>query len=185
MSDDLEDLLEIKSANEEIKAEKTEDNLKKSEQQQEALLKDVILEKIPQAEILQEEISQPSLQSDSVQPEPQQFFLEASSEDAEITYSPSRVSNYSTLKTIAKTLKFFAWVTVLGGIGAAGWSINFFDGRGGHPDSEFYLLLISGVCAIFFAIQLSLTAERINVTLDIEANTRQSAKTLERILKSL
>lgn len=104
-------------------------------------------------------------------------------EDSEITYSPSRISNYATLKTIAQILKGFAWITGIGGGMLIVASFGYSDGMNG-PEAQFYLFLALGVAAFFIAIQSSLFSESINVILDIEANSRQTAKTLERILKS-
>lgn len=105
-------------------------------------------------------------------------------EDFEITYSPSRVSNYSALKNFAKYFKFQAWVQGLGGIAAVIYSIQFYDDNWRRIDPEFWFFLIIGLSALLGVIPIILVAENINLKLDIEANTRQAAKTLERILKS-
>ncbi|MBT7783492.1 MAG: hypothetical protein HN741_11295 [Anaerolineae bacterium] len=105
-------------------------------------------------------------------------FPKISPEDVEITYSPSRVTNYETLKTIAQILKGFTLITGLGGGVLIIASLNYFR------EPQFYIFLALGFTAFFIAILSSLFSESINVILDIEANSRQAAKTLERLLKS-
>lgn len=103
--------------------------------------------------------------------------------DIEITYSPSRVTNYATMKTLAKSLKGFAWLVGIGGVISIIRAIGSLDGGYGS-EAELGLYLVLGVIAFFLAGQLSFFSESINVILDIEANSRQAAKTLERLLNS-
>jgi hypothetical protein len=110
-------------------------------------------------------------------------------EDVEVVYSPSRVTNYKTLKALGAILKTFAYGSGIGGIisivialGNAGSTDRF--GRYVGLGAEFYLFLIIGVMGIFTALPFAFLSESINVILDIEANSRQAAKTLGRILKA-
>lgn len=113
----------------------------------------------------------------------------ASLEDVEVVYSPSRVTNYKTLKALGTILKTFAYGSGIGGIisivtalGNASSTDRF--GRYVGFGAEFYLFLVIGVMGIFTALPFAFLSESINVILDIEANSRQAAKTLGRILKS-
>jgi len=113
----------------------------------------------------------------------------ASLEDLEIVYSPSRVTNYKTLKALGAILKTFAYGSGIGGVisivtalGNANSTDRF--GRYVGFGAEFYLFLFIGVMGIFTALPFAFLAESINVMLDIEANSRQAAKTLGRILKA-
>lgn len=107
-------------------------------------------------------------------------WISSSPEDTEISYSPSRVTNYKTLKAIGRALKAFAY----GSGGGAVLSIISALSNYGAPSSEFYLFLFLGITGILTAITFAFMSESINVILDIEANSRQAAKTLGRILKS-
>ncbi len=113
----------------------------------------------------------------------------ASLEDVEIVYSPSRITNYKTLKALGAILKTFAYGAGIGGvisIVTALGNSNSTDqfGRSVGLGAEFYLFLVIGVMGIFTALPFAFLSESINVMLDIEANSRQAAKTLGRILKA-
>lgn len=105
--------------------------------------------------------------------------------DIEITYSPSRVNNYRTTKGISAFLKTIAWISVGIGILSIIGAISSFDtGSYRGPGAEFYISLISTFSSFLTAISFAALSEGINVMLDIEANSRQAAKTLERLLNS-
>lgn len=187
MPGELDDLFEIPPSPKELKTEEQ----KPEEQAIETASAEPIAEPVAvQPEpVLAEEVPSPELQPESelrdpfearqVDPEPV-----SPQGDIEITYSPSRVSNYSALKNLAKFFKFLAWVLGLGGIASLLYSIQFYDGAWGRPEPEFSVFLSVGLGALFLVIPTMLKAENINLMLDIEANSRQAAKTLERILRS-
>ena len=105
--------------------------------------------------------------------------------DIEITYSPSRITNYAALKKLGQILKILAWIIGIGGVLSLFASLGHLDGGGYYssgPDASFYILLGSGIINLFAAAIFLVFSESINVILDIEANTRQSAKTLGKIL---
>lgn len=103
----------------------------------------------------------------------------------EITYSPSRTNNYKTTKGISSFLKLIAWLSVGAGVISALGALSSFDSGGfGGPGIEFYVSLISTFSNFTVAIFFAALSEGINVMLDIEANSRQTAKTLERLLRS-
>ena len=110
-------------------------------------------------------------------------------EDSEISYSPSRITNYKTLKAIGATLKAFAYgsgggavISIVSALGKTDWTDRWGNYVG--PSPEFYLFLFLGITGFLTAITFAFMSESINVILDIEANSRQAAKTLGRILKS-
>ena len=101
----------------------------------------------------------------------------------EITYSPARVNNYTTIKTVAK---LFQGGAILAGLLAI-WSlfnaIGAYEPRYGYSVELFifgFFFAAGAATALVFAF----LSESINVFLDVEANSRQTAKTLERILRS-
>lgn len=111
---------------------------------------------------------------------------EALNTDNEISYSPARTNNYATIKGIAAFFKLCAW---LFGIGFALSLIGIFQAlsnRGIQYGAPVELLMVIGlaVSSLLFTILFSFSAEGVNVILDIEANSRQAAKTLEKILRS-
>lgn len=112
-----------------------------------------------------------------------------SSEDTEVSYSPSRITNYKTLKAIGVALKTFAYgsgggavLSIISALGKTDWTDRWGNYVG--PSAEFYLFLFLGITGTLTAVTFAFMAEGVNVILDIEANSRQAVKTLGRILKS-
>jgi hypothetical protein len=110
-------------------------------------------------------------------------------EDTEVSYSPSRITNYKTLKAIGATLKAFAYgsgggaiLSIISALGNTDTTDRWGNYVGLSP--EFYLFLFLGITGILTSITFAFMSESINVILDIEANSRQAAKTLGRILKA-
>lgn len=103
----------------------------------------------------------------------------------EITYSPSRVNNYKLTKGISTFLKMISFVSAGIAVISVGGAMDAYNSSGyGGPGVEFYLSLISVFSNFTVAIFFVALSEGINVILDIEANSRQTAKTLERLLRS-
>lgn len=106
--------------------------------------------------------------------------------NSEITYSPSRTNNYKTIRAISTVLKGLALLAVvaaaLSALGALGSVDELF--RRNSFGGGFYLSLTGVFINIAVATILAFLSEAINVILDIEANSRQTAKTLERLLRS-
>lgn len=103
----------------------------------------------------------------------------------EITYSPSRVNNYKTIRGISTVLKVIAWLSVGVGVLSAIGAIGSYDSGGyGGPGIDFYISLLSVFSNFVVAVFFAALSEGINVVLDIEANSRQTAKTLERLLRT-
>lgn len=110
-------------------------------------------------------------------------------DDLEITYSPARVTNYKTLKAVGTILKAFAYGFGVGGgiifiVAALGSMGDFFRWGFAGLGIEVYMSLILGVIGLFTGLSFAFLSESINIFLDIEANSRQAAKTLGRILKA-
>lgn len=109
--------------------------------------------------------------------------------DSEITYSPSRTNNYRVTRLLSTLFKILAWVflglTILSIIGAIviyNESYSYYNNYTLGPD--FYLAVFTVLVTLPLAPTFALLSEGINVILDTEANTRQTTKTLERILRS-
>jgi len=98
----------------------------------------------------------------------------------EIQYSPSRANNYKTIKRISATSGGLAvllgFLSVL--LEIAGLSVTF---RG--EEAGLYWPIVGGF-GFASAVFCWFLSESVNVMLDIEANTRQAAKTLEQLLRS-
>ena len=98
----------------------------------------------------------------------------------EIQYSPSRANNYKTFKRISAMFMGLAYLLgVLGAlleVAVVGAAFS-----GGTTPVYGPLLGGFGFAGAVFCWFLS---ESVNVMLDMEANTRQAAKTLEQLLRS-
>ena len=108
-----------------------------------------------------------------------------STDDDEITYSPARTNNYKASRALATTFKTLSWVS--GGIGglsglSALGSLGSNDGFGYNFGLAFGIMFL--MVGLIFAFIFSFLSESINVMLDIEANSRQAAKTLENLLRA-
>lgn len=107
-----------------------------------------------------------------------------SDNSGEVSYSPSRTNNYKTIRGLSQLFKIVAWISVgiagIFGLLALGSSNSGYNG----PGPEFYFSLIMVFQFLMVGALMALFSEGINVFLDIEANSRQTAKTLERILRS-
>lgn len=108
---------------------------------------------------------------------------------SEIKYSPSRTNNYRTTRLLSLLFKLLSWVfLVLTGLAVAGAvfiygeSYNYYNNY--QLGLEFYLAVFAAILTLPMSPIFALLSESINVILDTEANTRQSAQTLERILRS-
>lgn len=123
-----------------------------------------------------------------------------------ITYSPARVNNYRSLKNLATTYNILSYLSFFGGLALGalfvivGGVITFqiidnYDPYYGYDYTVTTVLawiagiplfilsgasIIGGLLSSFLFV---FRAESIHVMLDIEANSRQTAKTLERILR--
>lgn len=109
--------------------------------------------------------------------------------NSDITYSPSRTNNYRTARFLSSLLKFLAWLffglTILsigGAIIIYGETYTYRNNYTLGP--EFYLSVLAVLITLPMAPVFALLSESISVILDTEANTRQTTKTLERILRS-
>ena len=98
----------------------------------------------------------------------------------EIQYSPSRTYNYKAFKRISGMFKslayllgFMGFMLEVAGLGAA------FTGE----EAGLYWPIVGGL-GFAGAVFCWFLSESVNVMLDIEANTRQAAKTLEQLLRS-
>jgi hypothetical protein len=118
--------------------------------------------------------------------------------DYVITYSPARTNNYKVLRNLSSILKVAAWLSGIGSVSivltvlaaliiATGTVISRYGSNydfswiwilGGFLGS---FLFVSGVVSTLLFAFLS---ESVSVMLDVEANSRQAAKTLERLLRS-
>lgn len=105
------------------------------------------------------------------------------SED-EVQYSPSRTNNYKTIRTISTIFKVLTWISVglsvIAALGALGSLSSSYYG----PGADFYLSLVFVFYGLASAVVFAFLSESVNVILDIEANSRQTVKALERILRS-
>jgi len=103
------------------------------------------------------------------------------SSESEITYSPARVNNYSSIKSVASFFVFAAWLFVI--IGSIASTLYLFNTGFDFIKigTAFLIFLLFGTSAFFFVF----SAQSIYVILDIEANSRQTTKTLEKILRIL
>lgn len=125
-----------------------------------------------------------------------------------ITYSPARVNNYRSLKNLATTYNIWSYLSFFGGLvlGAVfaiigglitAQVIDTYEPTYGYADEytvtailalvagmPLYILsgasIVGGILSSFLFV---FRAQSIHVMLDIEANSRQTAKTLERILR--
>lgn len=109
-------------------------------------------------------------------------------QNIEITYSPSRVNNYKVMRKIAVSLEGLSDLSI--GVGLIFTIIVLFVGFGFLSSNNgigwvFVLFSLFNVAITLIGkIIFSYLSESINVSLDIEANTRQAAKTLEKLLRS-
>lgn len=109
--------------------------------------------------------------------------------NSEITYSPSRTNNYRATRFLSALLKLLAWVFfVLTILSIGGAILTYGDSYTSYNnytlDPYFYLYVFAAFVTLPMSPIFALLSEGINVILDIEANTRQTAKILERILRS-
>ena len=107
----------------------------------------------------------------------------------EITYSPSRTNNYQTTRLLSSLFKVLAWVLLVLAILSALFAITAYQGSynyysGNSLGLEFFFAVFSVFLNISMSATFALLSEGINVILDTEANTRQTAKTLEHLLRS-
>lgn len=101
----------------------------------------------------------------------------------EITYSPSRANNYRTIKGVAFLFYVGAIISLAIGVLSIFGGVTAFEDYGGFSAEIFIygFFFMTGMSISLIFIFLS---ESVNLFLDIEANSRQTAKTLERILRS-
>lgn len=109
--------------------------------------------------------------------------------DSEIRYSPSRTNNYRTARLIALLLKLFAWLSLGFSIFSVVGAYALYENSYSYPNGyvlgfDFYLSVFSILINLLMAPIFAFMSEGINVILDTEANSRQTAMTLERILRS-
>jgi hypothetical protein len=128
-------------------------------------------------------VHQTDIQGDS-SPNEQRIFTNpnnSQSSEPKITYSPARVNNYTSIKSVASFFVFAAWLfLIIGSIASTFYLFNTgFDLI--KIGTAFLIFLLFGTSAFFFIF----SAQGIYVILDIEANSRQTAKTLEKILRIL
>ncbi|MBA3532999.1 MAG: hypothetical protein H0T73_13830 [Ardenticatenales bacterium] len=102
--------------------------------------------------------------------------------DKEITYSPSRINNYQAIRVLASSLQGFAWL--FAGIAILSILAGLAIFQESRASGNVYLMAFAFVTSLLSAFTFKFSAEVIYVLLDIEANSRQSAKTLEKILRS-
>lgn len=102
----------------------------------------------------------------------------------QITYSPSRTNNYKFIRFLSFSFKMlvllFLGFSVLSGLVAFRW----FESSYSTMTLDVALAIFATFLNIQFAAICAILSEGINVVLDTEANTRQAAKTLERLLRS-
>lgn len=105
--------------------------------------------------------------------------------DDEITYTPGRTNNYKVSRALANTFKNLSWVS-WGLTGLSGFSALVSLGSENALGINFglYFGILLAILGVLFAFIFSFLSESINMMLDIEANSRQAAKTLEKILRS-
>lgn len=108
---------------------------------------------------------------------------------SEMKYSPSRTNNYRTTRLLSMLFKLLAWVFLLltglavaGAVFIYGESYTYYNNY--QLGLEFYMAVFGVILTLPMSPIFALLSESINVILDTEANTRQSATTLERILRS-
>ncbi len=101
--------------------------------------------------------------------------------DSGITYSPARINNYSIIKKVANAFRFLSIVIIIIGVIVSLLSfINFYNTSLLLGATAFLVVLSTfGSISLLFIFN----AQLIYVFLDIEANTRQTAKILERFLR--
>lgn len=103
----------------------------------------------------------------------------------EITYSPSRTNNYQAIRSISLLFKSLSWVFIgLTALTFIGLLVSYGESSGSNMDIGFYFFITAIFSNLLMAAVFALFSEGINVIIDTEANTRQTAKTLERILRS-
>lgn len=108
----------------------------------------------------------------------------------EITYSPSRANNYRTIKSVAFLFYIGAIISfVLGAFSLFGIVTAFENAvvsfeQYGVPSADVFIYGFFFMTAMSISLVFVFLSESVNLFLDIEANSRQSAKTLERILRS-
>ncbi len=111
--------------------------------------------------------------------------------NSEITYSPARTNNYRWIRLLAGIFKWLAIISFIGSLFSV-VGVNVIMNRVGSDSvyailpsyailSFYAIALFSG---LFFTSMFALLSEGINLLVDLEANTRQTAKTLERLLRS-
>lgn len=107
----------------------------------------------------------------------------------EITYSPSRTNNYSAARFLSALFKLLAWLFFVLTILSIGGAIYIYGESYTSYNNytlgiDFYLSVFGVLFTLPMAPIFALLSESISVILDTEANTRQTTKTLERILRS-
>lgn len=113
--------------------------------------------------------------------------LEIAENTIEIIYSPSRVNNYKTIKALGTVFYIGAGISAFLVVLSIAGIIAFATYPGSNPSPDLYIVAL--LSSIFLVTSLPtilifiFLAESINVVLDIEANSRQTARTLERILR--
>lgn len=102
----------------------------------------------------------------------------------EITYSPSRTNNYKTIRGISTVFKGLAWLSVGVAVLSVFGAIDALSNMRNGPGADFYVSLMFIFYTLSMAVFFAFLSEGINVILDMEANTRQTTKVLERLLRT-
>lgn len=101
---------------------------------------------------------------------------------SEITYSPSRTNNYKTIRILSGIFRGLAVLSLAAGILATLGLMSALTSRDSDGSALLYGMGVFN--GLLFAAWFALFSEGINLFVDLEANTRQAAKTLERLLRT-